>query len=160
MTLHFRRDDLSGPEIRNLIDMHLAHMRACSPACSVHAMPVERLREEDVTFWSAWEGERLAGCGALKALGSDHGELKSMRTAPNFLRQGVGERMLLHLLQEARARSYTRVSLETGRSPPFAAAQALYTKHGFAECGPFADYAEDPFSLFMTRTLQASPFRK
>lgn len=153
MTLHFRRDDLSGCEIRALIDLHLEGMRASSPICSVHAMPAERLREEDVTFWSVWEGERLAGCGALKALGPDHGELKSMRTAPGFLRRGIGERMLLHLLEEARGRGYTRLSLETGRSPPFAPAQALYAKHGFAECGPFGDYGDDPFSLFMTRTV-------
>jgi putative acetyltransferase len=89
VTLNFRRDDLSGGEIRALIDLHLVEMQACSPACSVHAMPVERLREEDVTFWSAWEGDRLAGCGALKELGPDHGELKSMRTAPEFLRRGI-----------------------------------------------------------------------
>lgn len=153
MNLHFRRDDLSGCEIRALIDLHLEGMRACSPICSVHAMPVERLREEDVTFWSAWDGDRLAGCGALKALGPDHGELKSMRTAPDFLRRGVGERMLLHLIEEARRRSYTRLSLETGTSPPFAPAESLYRKHGFAPCGPFGDYRDDRFSLFMTRAL-------
>jgi putative acetyltransferase len=153
VTLHFRRDDLTGCEVPALINLHLNGMRACSPICSVHAMPVERLREEDVTFWSTWEGERLAGCGALKQLTPDHGELKSMRTAPDFLRRGIGEGMLLHLMEEARRRGYRRLSLETGRSPPFAAAQALYAKHGFTECGPFGDYEDDPFSLFMTRTL-------
>jgi putative acetyltransferase len=153
MSLHFRRDDLSGREIRALIELHLEGMRACSPICSVHAMPVERLREEDVTFWSLWDDDRLAGCGALKALGPDHGELKSMRTAPDFLRRGIGERMLLHLMEEARRRGYKRLSLETGTSPPFAAAESLYRKHGFASCGPFGDYREDPFSLFMTRAL-------
>jgi putative acetyltransferase len=89
----------------------------------------------------------------LKELGRLHGELKSMRTAPEFLRRGIGETMLLHLMAEARRRGYRRLSLETGRSPAFAPAQALYAKHGFAECGPFGDYREDPFSLFMTRTL-------
>lgn len=153
MTLYFRRDDLSGCEIRALIDLHLEGMRACSPICSVHAMPVERLREEDVTFWSAWDGDRLAGCGALKEIGRDHGELKSMRTAPDFLRRGVGEHMLLHLIEEARRRGYTRFSLETGTSPPFAPAEALYRKHGFQPCGAFGDYRDDPFSLFMTRAL-------
>ena len=153
MTLSFRRDDLSGAEIRALIDLHLVEMRACSPACSVHAMPVERLRDEDVTFWSAWEGDRLAGCGALKAIDRDHCEVKSMRTAPDFLQRGIGERMLLHLMEEARGRGYTRVSLKTGRSPPFAPAQALYAKHEFTPCGPFGDYEDDPFSLFMTRRL-------
>lgn len=153
MTLQFRQDDLTGLEIRALIALHLEGMRAYSPACSVHAMPVERLREDDVTFWSAWDGERLAGCGALKELDAGHGELKSMRTAPDFLRRGVGERMLLHLMDEARLRGYARLSLETGRGEPFAAAAALYAKHGFAECGPFGGYREDGFSRFMTRPL-------
>ena len=153
MTLHFRRDDLTNCEVRALVDLHLDGMRACSPICSVHAMPVERLRAGDVTFWSLWEGELLAGCGALKELSGDHGELKSMRTAPDFLRRGIGEAMLLHLMEEARRRGYRRLSLETGRSPPFVPAQALYAKHGFVECGPFGDYPADPFSLFMTRTV-------
>lgn len=148
-----REDDLSGAEIAALLDYHLAEMMRHSPACSVHAMPIARLRQPDVAFWSIWEGGRLAGCGALKHLDAGHGELKSMRTAPEFLRRGIGEAMLLHLMAEARRRGYQRLSLETGRPGPFHAAQALYAKHGFSECPPFGDYRDDPFSLFMTRAL-------
>lgn len=146
-------DDLAGPEIADLLRLHLAEMHRNSPACSVHAMPIERLRAPDVTFWSIREDGRLAGCGALKALSDTHGEIKSMRTAPDFLRRGVGEQMLLHLISEARRRGYMRLSLETGSGPPFAPAIALYSKQGFAACGPFGDYGDDPFLRFMTRLL-------
>lgn len=153
MTFIIRQDDLGGPEIADLLRLHLAEMHRNSPACSVHAMPIERLRAPDVTFWSIWEDGRLAGCGALKALPDEQGEIKSMRTAPDFLRRGVGERMLLHLIEEARRRGYRQLSLETGSGPPFAPAIALYGKHGFVPCGPFGDYADDPFLRFMTRLL-------
>ena len=149
----FREDDASGAEIAALLDLHLAEMRRHSPPSSVHALPAERLREPDVTFWSAWDGDRLAGCGALREIDAAHGEIKSMRTAPEYLRRGVGEAMLLHLIAEARRRGYRRLSLETGRPEPFRAAQALYARHGFRECPPFADYASDGFSLCMTREL-------
>ncbi len=146
-------DDLTGSEIAALLRLHLDEMHQWSPPESVHAMPIERLRAKDVTFWSAWDGTRVASCGALKRLDARHGELKSMRAHPAYRGQGAGKAMLLHLLGEAKARGYTRVSLETGKPEPFFPAQRLYESHGFAECGPFADYRDDPFSLFMTRTL-------
>lgn len=150
-------DDLGGEAIAALLRLHLDEMHQWSPPESVHAMPIERLRQDDVTFWSLWDdsGEepRLAACGALKHLSDDHGELKSMRAHPDYRGKGAGKAMLLHLLDEARARGYTRVSLETGRPEPFLPARRLYESHGFAECRPFADYVEDPFSICMTRTL-------
>ncbi|MEM8695692.1 MAG: GNAT family N-acetyltransferase [Pseudomonadota bacterium] len=148
-----RVDDLSGPEIAALLEFHIAEAVRHSPPGSVHAMPIERLRAPDVTFWSLWSGEALAGCGALKELDSEHGELKSMRTAPEFLRRGVGEAILLHLIEQGRQRGYRRLSLETGRPRSYVAAHALYRKHGFQECPPFADYREDGFSMCMTRML-------
>lgn len=148
-----REDDLTGAEIVDLIRFHLDWAARHSPACHVHAMPVERLRGPDVTFWSAWSENRLAGCGALKQLDPAHGEIKSMRTAPEFLRRGVGEAVLLHLIAEGRRRGYSRISLETGRPEAFAPARALYAKHGFAECDPFADYARNDFSMCMTRAI-------
>lgn len=148
-----REDDLSGPEIAELLAFHLSEMHRHSPAKNVHAMPIGRLRDPDVTFWSLWDGAALAGCGALKVLDAGHGELKSMRTAPAFLRRGVGEAILLHLIAEGRKRGYTRLSLETGKPAPFAAAHALYRKYGFRECPPFADYSEDDFSMCMTRII-------
>lgn len=148
-----REDDLTGPEIAELLRLHLDEMHAWSPPESVHAMGIERLRGADVTFYSAWSGERLAACGAIKHLGKDHGELKSMRAHPDFRGQGAGRAILLHLLAEARVRGYQRVSLETGRPEQFLPARQLYEANGFAECPPFGDYTEDPFSICMTRTL-------
>lgn len=151
--LRFIPDDLAGEEVRALLALHLAEMHTWSPPCKVHAMPVERLRQSDVTFWSAWMGDSLAGCGALKHLDRDHGEIKSMRAHPDWRGKGVGKAILLHLLDQARARGYARVSLETGRPEPFLPARRLYESHGFAECPPFGDYVSDAFSLCMTREL-------
>lgn len=146
-------DDLTSADIVALLRYHLDQMVQHSPICSVHAFPVERLRQPDVTFYALRIDGQLAACGALKQIDESHGELKSMRTDPAFLRRGLGEAMLLHLMAEARARGYARLSLETGKPAPFHAAHALYRKHGFAECPPFGDYSEDPFSMCMTRTL-------
>lgn len=146
-------DDLSGKAIAELLRLHLAEMHQWSPPESVHAMPIERLRQPDVKFWSAWDGGRLAGCGALKHLDDGHGELKSMRAHPDYRGKGVGKAILHHLMAEARARGYRRLSLETGRPAPFLPARRLYESHGFAECEPFADYVSDDFSMCMTRTI-------
>ncbi|WP_454796496.1 GNAT family N-acetyltransferase [Novosphingobium lindaniclasticum] len=155
MTLHFTivEDDLTGHEVLGLLQLHLDEMHQWSPPESVHAMPAERLRQPDVTFFSAWDGERLAGCGAIKHLGEGHGELKSMRAAPDYRGRGAGKAILLRLLDEARARGYARVSLETGRPEPFHAAHGLYRANGFTECEPFGGYHPDPFSICMTKEL-------
>lgn len=147
-------DDLTGEEVLALLQLHLDEMHQWSPACKVHAMPAERLRQPDVAFFSAWDGDRLAGCGAIKHLDDSHGELKSMRAVPEYRGKGVGKAILLRLLEEARARGYARVSLETGRPAPFAPAQALYRAHGFAECPPFGEYVSDDFSMCMTKDLR------
>ena len=147
------RDDLSGPEVADLLRLHLEEMHQWSPACKVHAMPIERLREPDVAFWSAWDGERLAAVGALKELGDGRGELKSMRAAPEYRGKGAGNAILLHLMAEARARDYHWLGLETGRPEPFVPARRLYENHGFAECEAFGDYVSDEFSLCMSRDL-------
>ncbi len=148
-----REDDLTGAEIAALLTLHLAEMHAWSPPCSVHAMPIERLRASDVTFFSAWDQGQLAACGAIKQLDPRHGELKSMRAHPDYRGKGAGRAILDHLLAVARSRGYTRLSLETGSTEPFRPARALYAANGFADCCPFADYPPDPFSHFMTRTL-------
>lgn len=148
-----RRDDVTGPEIVALIRLHLASMHAQSPPESVHALGLDALRQPDVTLWSVWDGAELAGCGALKELDRAHGEVKSMRTAPEHLRKGVAARLLTHIVDEARRRSYRRLSLETGSTDGFDAALALYRRFGFERCGPFADYRDDPFSVYMTKAL-------
>lgn len=152
--LKIARDDLTGAEITALLRHHLDEMFRIYPAESVHAMPIERLREADVTFFSAWRGGRLAGCGALKQLDPAHGEIKSMRVAPEFIGQGIGKAILRRLLDEARARGYARVSLETGTDPYMLPARTLYASHGFVPCAPLPGYpADDPLSLFMTLDL-------
>lgn len=148
-----REDDLDGDQIAALLRLHLDEMHQWSPPESVHAMPIERLREADVTFFTAWDHDRLAACGALKQLDGRHGELKSMRADPAWRGKGAGKAILLYLLDEARRRGYARVSLETGRPDAFLPARRLYLAHGFAECPPFGSYTADPFSICMTRTL-------
>jgi putative acetyltransferase len=152
-SLRFIEDDLTGHAIAALLRLHLDEMHQWSPPESVHAMPIERLRQPDVTFYSAWIGDQLVGCGALKHLADDHGELKSMRAHPDWRGKGVGKAILHHLLAQARARGYARVSLETGRPEPFLPARRLYESHGFAECPPFGDYVADDFSICMTRAI-------
>lgn len=153
MNLRITEDDLSGEAIAALLRLHLDEMHRWSPACSVHAMPIERLREADVTFWSAWDGDVLAGCGALKEIDPAHGEIKSMRASPDYRGKGIGRAILLHLMDEARRRGYVRLSLETGRPQEFLPARSLYEAHGFTECPPFGDYVSDDFSICMTRLL-------
>ncbi len=143
-------DDLSGDAVAALLREHLEGMHASSPPERVHALDVDALRRPDVTFWSVWEDEELLGCGALRELDDSHGEVKSMRTASAHLRKGVPSFVLEHLVAEAKQRGYRRLSLETGSGGPFEAALAFYERFGFAYCGPFADYDDDPFSRFMT----------
>jgi putative acetyltransferase len=151
--MEIRLDDLSSPAVRQLVLDHLRGMASLSPPESVHALGLEALRKPEITFWSVWLNSELAGCGALKALDASHGEIKSMRTATSHLRQGVAATLLRHMLEEARRRCYRRLSLETGGTAAFAPAHQLYAGFGFERSGPFADYAEDPFSVFMTRAL-------
>lgn len=151
--MDLRRDDLTRPEVHALLAAHVADMHRISPPGSVHVLDLDGLRKPEITFWSAWIDGRLAGCGALKELDPTHGELKSMRTAEAFRGRGVGRAILDHLLAEAKARGYARVSLETGSQPFFAPAWALYEAAGFRDCPPFDPYVEDSNSRFMTKAL-------
>ena len=146
-------DDLAGPEVANLLAEHLQEMHGHSPPESIHALNLEQLRQSDITIWSAWDGSQLMGCGALKELDSYHGEIKSMRTARNYLRQGVAKEILRIILAEAVTRNYKRLSLETGSMDVFEPARRLYASFGFEFCAPFGDYIEDPYSVFMTKIL-------
>ncbi len=154
-TVDFRiiEDDLTGAEIRALLQLHFEGMFANSPEGSCHFLDFDGLRADDVTFWSIWDGDDLAGCGALKELDPLHGELKSMRTAEAHLGKHVGSRMLTHIIDIAKERGYSRLSLETGSGEAFAAAVRLYDRFGFVPTGPFADYQPDPFSRFYTREI-------
>ena len=146
-------DDISRPEIHALLNEHLQNMYALSPPESVHALDLDKLRQPDITFWSAWDGAVLLGCGALKELSAKHGEIKSMRTPDALRRKGAGRANLAHIIEAARSRGYERLSLETGPMNGFKSAHMLYASFGFTCCGPFGDYIEDPYSVFMTISL-------
>ncbi len=146
-------DNLEGAEIRGLLSEHLQAMERTSPPESRHALDIAGLRQPGVTFWSIWDGDELAGCGALKALDATHAEIKSMRTAASHLRKGVASKMLEYLIAEARRRGYRRLSLETGSMAYFEPARRLYASFGFVPCAPFGSYIEDPNSVFMSKAL-------
>jgi ribosomal protein S18 acetylase RimI-like enzyme len=148
-----RVDDVRSAAVIELLQLHLRSVALHSPHESIHALDLDALRKPDITFWTAWQQERLLGCGALRALDGAHGEIKSMKTAPQHVRQGVAAALLGHIIDEARRRRYRRLSLETGSMEAFAPARALYARYGFEQCGPFADYVEDPYSIFMTMDL-------
>jgi putative acetyltransferase len=152
-SLDIRIDDLSGPEIHALLEEHLASMHLQSPPESVHALPIEGLRKPEITFWTAWEEGELLGCGALKELDREHAEIKSMRTSSRHLRKGVAKAILHFIIDEARHRGYRRLSLETGSMEAFEPARQLYARAGFVFCEPFAEYWDDPNSVFMTKKL-------
>lgn len=146
-------DDLSGIKIAKLLEEHMMDMVRDTPLESIHALDIEGLRQTDITFWSAWEGEDLLGCGALKKLDKHHAELKSMRTATAHLRKGVASKVLQYLIDQARQRGYQHLSLETGAGETFQPARNLYIGFGFNYCEPFADYIEDSNSVFMMKEL-------
>ena len=151
--LQIREDDLTGKEIADFLQEHLDEMNEISPPESVHALDLEALRSPNITFWSAWEGLELVGCGALKELDSKSGEIKSMRTAKTHRKKGVASKILEHIIKEAERRSYDCLNLETGSFPEFIPARALYIRYGFEFRGPFGKYIEDSNSVFMTKKL-------
>ena len=153
MFLDIKMDNVTSPKVIALLEDHLQSMTLHSPPESIHALDVEELRKPEITFWSAWEGEELLGCGAIKELDLNHGEIKSMKTAPNHLRKGVARKILIHIIKEAKKRGYERLSLETGSMNAFLPAKKLYESLGFRYCEPFSDYVEDPNSVFMTLLL-------
>ncbi|GAA3832354.1 GNAT family N-acetyltransferase [Nocardioides panacisoli] len=147
-------DDPLRADVRALLDEHLADMHATSPAESVHALDPTALTAPGITFWTLRDdGGAVLGCAALKQLAPDHGEIKSMRTSIAARRRGVAARLLDHVVAEARARGYRRLSLETGSQDFFAPAHSLYASRGFTGCGPFEGYVEDPHSIFMALAL-------
>jgi putative acetyltransferase len=151
--MEIKLDDLSGPKIRALLEEHLRNMYSLSPPESVHALDLDALRRPEISLWTVWSGAQLLGCGALKEINTHHAEIKSMRTAMEHRRKGVARAVLTYLIEEARKRSYTRLSLETGAQVEFDPARRLYESFGFEYCGPFEGYVEDPNSVFMTKVL-------
>jgi putative acetyltransferase len=154
MQMEIKLDNDIGKEATELIMDHLRDMAIHSPPESRHALNLDGLKQPDITFWGVWDDGELAGCGALKELDSEQGEIKSMKTSPAHLRKGAAKKILLHIIEEAAKRGYRRLSLETGSMAAFAPARRLYESFGFTYCEPFGNYKADPNSLFMTKELK------
>lgn len=149
-------DDPRAADVQALLTRHLAFADEHSPPEDCHALDLTGLLDPAISFYSARGDGQLLGIGALKALDPGHGELKSMHVAAEARGQGVGRAMLAHLLEVARGRGFTRVSLETGSMAAFLPARTMYASVGFSDCGPFADYVTSRNSTFMTLRLQPS----
>jgi putative acetyltransferase len=147
--------DFADPRVVDLLRIHLASARAATAPGSAYALDLTQLQSPDVNFWTMWEEQTLLGFGALKRLSADHGEVKSMHTAQAMRGRGAGSAMLRHIIDMARARGMSRLSLETGASAYFVPARNLYKSHGFLECAPFGDYVLDPNSVFMSLDLRS-----
>jgi putative acetyltransferase len=146
-------DNLESLEVKKLLQEHHEDMLQHSPPESVHALDLTSLKAPEVTFFTAWINDELAGCGAFKKLDDKHIELKSMRTSQHFLRMGVAAKLLTHMLAIAKEESFVTISLETGTKEAFMPAQKLYENFGFKECKPFAHYQEDPYSKFLSKDI-------
>ena len=146
--------DVREPGIVALLERHWSFAAAHSPAECVHALDLDGLGRASVTFWTIDEGGGPVGCVALQELEPAHGEIKSMHVAEEARGRGLGEKLLRHVIGEARRRGYARLSLETGNAEAFEPARRLYQRFGFVECPPFADYADHWFSVCMTMELE------
>ena len=153
MNWTFHEGELDHDDVRHLIDQHFAEMRAGSPPSACHVVPIDGLRTPDIRFFTVRENGALLGCGALRRLEKGHGEIKSMRTADGALGRGVGKAMLDHVVAAAQAEGMSRLSLETGSTEQFAAANRLYEKEGFERCGPFGGYADTAWTRFFTKEI-------
>ena len=149
------RGDFADPRVVALLDYHHRTMHAQTPKGSAHALDLKGLQSADIDFWTMWKNDAILGMGALKIFSPEQGEVKSMRTVEQALRQGIGGAMLRHIIGAAQAKGMARLNLETGALPVFAPAVALYWRHGFTECAAFAPYRPNPNSIFMTLNLQA-----
>lgn len=151
-----RLDDLSRHDVRALISSHVSNMRDSTPAEFAFAMDIDALKSDDISVWTLWDADILMGCGALKQLDNKHGEIKSMRTHRDYLRQGVAAALLDHIIAEAHSRQYHRLSLETGTADEFRPAITLYEKYGFQKGRAFAAYSESPYNQFYHMNIEMS----
>ena len=142
--------NFDNSEVNNLLKKHFIELRSVSPAGSTHVLDIEGLKDPSIKFWSLWENNKLVGCGALKFLEKNHGEFKSIRVADEFKKKGIGERIINHLIGEAKKLKISKLSIETGAGDFFLPARKLFSKFGFKSCPPFAHYKDDPNSCYYT----------
>ena len=145
--------NFDNPDVNELLKKHFVELRSVSPAGSTHVLDIDGLKDPSIRFWSLWENSKLIGCGALKFLEKNHGEFKSIRVADEFRKKGSGERVINHLIEEAKKLKISKLSIETGAGKFFLPARKLFVKFGFKKCPPFAHYKEDPNSCYYTLNL-------
>ena len=145
--------NFDNSEVNDLLKKHFIELRSVSPAGSTHVLDIDGLKDPSIKFWSLWEGKKLIGCGALKFLEKEHGEFKSIRVADEFRKKGIGERIINHLIFEAKKLKISKLSIETGAGEFFLPARNLFSKFGFKPLSPFAHYKEDPNSCYYSLDL-------
>ena len=145
--------NFDNSEVNNLLKKHFIELRSVSPSGSTHVLDIGGLKDPSIKFWSLWENNKLVGCGALKFLEKNHGEFKSIRVADEFKKRGAGERIINHLIEEAKKLKISKLSIETGAGDFFLPARNLFSKFGFKSCPPFAHYKDDPNSCYYTLDL-------
>ena len=146
-------NNFDHPEVNELLKKHFIELRSVSPEGSTHVLDIPGLKVPSIKFWSLWENNELIGCGALKFLEKNHGEFKSIRVADQFRKKGIGERIINHLIEEAKKLKISKLSIETGAGDFFLPARNLFSKFGFKTCPPFAHYKDDPNSCYYTLNL-------
>ena len=145
--------NFDNSEVLELLNKHFIELRSVSPEGSAHVLDIEGLNDQNIKFWSLWEGNLLMGCGALKLLNKEHGEFKSIRVEDRFRKKDNGITILKHLIFEAKKLNIKRISVETGTGDFFTPARKLFNKCGFKLCKPFAHYKEDPNSCYMSMLI-------
>lgn len=149
--MRIERGDFEASDFLTLIRDYLAF--ASQDACT-HALGLAELRKADVQIFTARDTDNsLMGCAALKTLNPEHGEIKSVRTHPDYLRKGVSGALMGHIEKTAQANGLTALYLETHNTPQYAAACRMYEKLGYEYCGPFGDYTQNPRNVFMVKSL-------
>ena len=145
--------NFDNTKVNELLKKHFTELRSVSPAGSTHVLDIAGLKDQSIKFWSLWENDELVGCGALKFLEKNHGEFKSIRVSNKFRKTGAGEKIINHLIEEAKKLKISKLSIETGSGDFFLPARNLFSKFGFKECSPFAHYKEDSNSCYYSLNL-------
>ena len=147
--------NFDNPEVDELLRKHFIELRSVSPAGSTHVLDIDGLKNPSIKFWSLWENEKLMGCGALKFLNENHGEFKSIRVADQYRGKGYGQKIIAHLIAEAKELKIKKISIETGSGEFFKSARGLFKSFGFKKCEPFSHYKTDPNSCYMTLKISS-----
>jgi len=139
------------PEVRALI--HAADAQAASlyPAESNHLVDVEALAQPTVIFCVARVDEAVAGCAAALIAPDGYAEIKRMFVCDAARGRGLGGQILAFLEEQLRQHGVGTARLETGVYSH--AAIRLYERMGYVRIGPFADYWDDPLSVFYEKQL-------